>query len=327
MNLFNANAWRVFWVGTFLAVALVGGPCAAQDKFPTKPINFIVCTTAGGGQDTTARVLQPLIEKSLGQPVTILNKPGAANYIGYMEIANAAPDGYTFGQANPSLLILKYMMKNTTFDYRMFEPIFYAGHSQGVLLVRTDSRWKNLGEIVDYAKANPGKLRVGNAGYGSISHMVAIGMEHAAKVKFIHIPYKGSMPNVTALMGGHIDASVSWITDTLDYVKGGKLKALGVTAQERSKFVPEAQTFKELGFNVEMVTFYSWIAPKGVPKERINILANAFKKAVESKEFNTYCDGQGVSVSPLGTEEFGKFLAKEDRKWREIIEIGGIKGE
>jgi tripartite-type tricarboxylate transporter receptor subunit TctC len=170
-------------------------------------------------------------------------------------------------------------------------------------------------------------MRVGNSGYAAIYHISAISMEHAAGVKFIHVPYKGGAPAIPALLGGHLDAASLSPTDAYHLVKAGKLRAIGVTSPVRSKFVPDAQTFKELGLNVDDITYFSWAAPKGVAKERIRILHDAIKKGVESKEFKEYCDSQAVTIAPMGPEEFAKFLVKEDVKWKETIMIGGIKPE
>ncbi|MBI5968908.1 MAG: tripartite tricarboxylate transporter substrate binding protein, partial [Deltaproteobacteria bacterium] len=239
------NDRKKFWVVIFTAVlwlgTTVGGQAFAQEKFPIKPITLIISWSAGGGQDLTARALQPHLEKALGQSVIIVNKPGGGASIGFNEIANSAPDGYTIGQASPSLNIIKYTMK-ADIDYVKFEPIFYGGYSPNCILVRKEAPWNTLKEFLDYAKANPGKVRMGNSGYGAIFHISAIGMEQAAGVKFIHVPYKGTAPSIPAILGGHIDAIVAGITDTFHLIKGGKLKALGVAAPERSKFVPEAQT-------------------------------------------------------------------------------------
>jgi tripartite-type tricarboxylate transporter receptor subunit TctC len=324
------NNAKKFWIAIFMAAlgwgTMVGGLAFAQEKFPTKQLTFIISWSAGGGQDLTARALQPHLEKALGQPVIIINKPGGGASIGFNEIANSAPDGYTFGQVSPSINILKYTMR-AGIDYVKFEPIMFGGYSPSTILVRKEAPWNSLKEFLDYARANPGKVRMGNSGYGAIFHISAIGMEQVAGAKFIHVPYKGTAPSIPALLGGHIEAIVAGITDTFHLIKGGKLKALGVAAPERSKFVPEAQTFKELGMDAEFITFYAWVGPKGIPKERVTILYQAFKKAIERKEFRNYCDSQGVTISTKDPEEFAKYLAQEDKKWNELITIGGIKPE
>ena len=307
-------------------VTMAGGLAFAQEKFPAKPITLIVCTTAGGGQDVTARALQPHLEKNFRQPVIVTNKPGAGHAIGLNEAAIAAPDGYTIVMTSPSLNLLKYTMKAGV-DYVKFEPIAFVGFSPVGILVRKDAPWNTLQEILDYAKANPEKLRIGNAGYGGLFHISAIGMEMAAGVKFTHIPYKGTSASFPAILGGHIDAIAAAVVDTFPLIKGNKLKVLGIAAAERSKIVPEAPTFNELGMKAEYATTYTFLGPKGIPKERVKILYDGFQKSSNTKEFKDYCSNQGVTMALMGPEEFGKFLEKEDKKWKELVTIGGIKPE
>jgi tripartite-type tricarboxylate transporter receptor subunit TctC len=307
-------------------VTFAGGLAFAQETFPTKPLTFIVSWSAGGGQDLVARALQRHLAKALGQPVVIINKPGGGASIGFSEIANSAPDGYTFGQLSPSVHSLKYMVR-AGIDYVKFEPIMFGGYSPTCILVKKEASWNTLKEFLDYAKANPGKVRMGNSGHGGGWHIQAIEMERAAGVKFIHIPYKGIAPSYPALLGGHIEAIITSIADTFHLIQGGKLKAVGVASSERNKFVPEAQTFKELGMDIDFVTFYSWVGPKGIPKERVTILYRAFQKAIENKEFKDYCESSGVIISTKGPDEVAKFLAQEDKKWEKLITSAGIKPE
>ncbi len=323
----DAKNFCVIVVVALCWVVMVGGWAAAQEKFPSKPVTLVVPWSAGGGHDLIARALQPLLEKFLGVPVMVVNKPGGGATIGFGEVMRSAPDGYTLCHISPTFNIVKYTVKDTTVDYVKFEPIIFVAYSPQIVVAKKDAPWNTLKEFLDYAKANPGKLRVGNTGYGSIHHIGAIGIEHAAKVKFTHIPYKGAAPAIPELLGGHIDVLVVGQTDTLNLIKGGDLKAIGVAAPERSKFIPEVQTFIELGVNHSVPSFYSWVGPKGIPKERVNVLYNAFLKCIETKEFRTFCDSQGANIAVKRPEEFGKFLAEEDKKWKELITIAGIKPE
>ena len=179
-------------------------------------------------------------------------------------------------------------------------------------------------ELIEYAKANPGKLKCGNAGHGGNFHMGAVGIEQATGVKFTHIPFKGAAPAVPAVMGGHVDIIVSTIADTLHMVKGGSLKVLGLAAPERNKFAPDAQTFKELGYDIEFSTYWSYLGPKGMPKDRVQILYDAFKKSTETKEVKEFFDMQGVTPSLKSPEELADYYKKEDVKWGKLIKEGGL---
>ncbi len=299
----------------------------AQEKFPSKPINYIIAFSAGGGQDLVARTLQPHLQKSLGQNVILINKSGAGGAIGFNEVAKSAPDGYTIGQISPSLLLLKYTAKGTTTAFTNYETIIFGGYAPYGILVRKDAPWNTWKEFHDYAKANPKKIRVGNPGFGGNGHIACIGMEVAAKLDFIHVPYKGVAPSFQEVLGGHIDAICGGLTDTLHLVKGNKLKFLALAAPERSKVIPDTPTFKELGMDAEFSAYYGWVGPKGMSKERIAVLYNAFKNAIESKEFREFCDTQGITISMKNPEEFSRFWEQDDRKWKELTTIGGIKPE
>ena len=323
----NAKGFLTAIFITLCGVIMVGGLAFAQEKFPSKPITFLIPWAAGGGQDLAARAFQPVIEKLTGVSVLVVNKPGGGASIGFGEVMRSAPDGYTLCHISPSINIVKYTIKGTDVDYVKFEPIIFTTYAPETLVVRNEAPWKTLKEFLDYAKANPGKLRVGNPGYGAIHHIGGIGLEQAAKIKFIHVPYRGTAEGFPDLLGGHIDAYLVSLTDVLHMINGGVLRALGVACPERIKFVPEAQTFVELGINHNILSYHAWIGPKGIPKERVKILYELFLKALDTKEMKAHYDTHGGVISVKGPEEFGKFLADEDKRWKELITIGGIKPE
>jgi tripartite-type tricarboxylate transporter receptor subunit TctC len=323
--------WEKRFFGTSLIVffafgLLPGLAIGAQDKFPSKPVLIVVSWSAGGGQDLVARALQPQLQEALKQSVVIVNKVGAGGSIGFSSVAIADPDGYTILQASPSVNILKYTLK-AGIDYTNYAPIIFGAYTPATILVKVDAPWKDLKEFLAYAKANPGKIRIANSGYGGIWHIAAIAIEKGAGVKFTHVPYKGTAPSVSALLGGHIDAILAGFGDTLHLIKDGKMKPIGVAAPERSKFAPNVQICKELGMDVDMISYYSWVAPKATPKDRIKILHDGFKKALQSKAFEDFADSQGVTIAPKDSDEFAKFLEKEDNKYKELITIAGIKPE
>ena len=320
-------SYGVIFTSVCLCATMVGGLAFAQVKFPTKPITIIVPWSPGGSHDLTTRALQNPIEKILGQPVIVINRPGGGSTIGYGEVMTSAPDGHTLGTFSTSLSLVKYTIPKAGIDYVKFEPIIYVGYDLSILAVRKEAQWNTLKEFLDYAKANPGKVSVGNGGYGGTSHIVAIAVENAAGVKFIHVPYKGSAPSIIDLLGGHAHAIVAGLTDTLSLIRGGKIKPLGVMTPARSKFIPEAQSFKEIGMDVDIPTMYAFLGPKGIPKERVNILYDAFKKSTETKEFKDFIETIGGTISVKGPEEFGKLLQEKDKQFRQLITIGGIKFE
>ena len=314
----------------FLLVCLAVGagvlvaPAAAQEKFPKDPVTIVVPYAAGGSHDLVARALQPQMEKILGAPVIVENKPGGGSTIACNYVKAAPPNGYMLVTVSPTLSIIKYTLPDSGVTFDQFEPIAYVGYTPQGVFTRVDAPWNNLKELLEYAKANPGKLKCGNAGHGGNFHMGAVGIEQATGVKFTHIPFKGAAPAVPAVMGGHVDIIVSTIADTLHMVKGGSLKVLGLAAPERNKFAPDAQTFKELGYDIEFSTYWSYLGPKGMPKDRVQILYDAFKKSTETKEVKEFFDMQGVTPSLKSPEELADYYKKEDVKWGKLIKEGGL---
>jgi len=312
--------------GFLLVCAMVsGGSALAQERYPSKPIKYVVPFSAGGGQDLVGRTLQPHLQRILGPSIVIVNRPGAGGAIGFNEVANATPDGYTIGQISPSLQLLKYTVKDATTDWRNYETIMFGGYSPYGILVRKEAPWGSLKEFQDYVRANPKKVRVGNPGHGGNGHIACIGMELAAKLEFVHVPYKGVAPSFQELVGGHIDAVCGGLSDSLALVKSGRLRFLALAAPERSKAAPDVPTFKELGMNAEFSAYYGWVGPKGMPKERIEVFYKALRASMESKEFRDFADAQGITISIKSPQEFAKAWEQDDRKWHELTTIGGIK--
>ncbi len=295
----------------------------AQEKFPSKPITLVVPYAPGGSHDLVARALQTQLEKILGVSVLVENKPGGGTTIGCNVVKTAPPNGYLFGTVSPTFSILKYTIPDANIQYDQFEPIAFVGYSPQGLLTRKDAPWNTLKEVMDYAKANPGKLRVGNGGHGGNFHLGAIGIEQAAGVTFTHIPFKGSAPAIPAVMGGHVDVIMSTIADTLHMVKGGSLKVLGLAAPEKNKFAPNAQLFKDLGIDAEYLTYWAYIGPKGMPKDRVKVLYDAIKKGMEAKEVMDFFDNQGATVSMKTPEELAQFWKKEDVKYDKLTKLVG----
>ena len=297
----------------------------AQEIFPNKPVKIIVSWEPGGGMDLNARTLQPLVEKNLGQPVVIVNKPGAAGTIGFTEGAKALPDGYTVTLVNTSISTTPYLV-SPTISYRNYEPIIFTGIVPGAVTVRLEAPWKSLKEFFDYARANPGKIRMSNAGHGSSTHIRTVGIELTGGVRFTHVPYKGSGPALTSLVGGHVEGTAAAIAETIHLAKGGgRLRVLAITAAERMPAIPDVPTFKELGMDFENGGWHSYAVPKGTPKERIKILHDAFKKAMESREYIEYANNQAVMAIYLGPEDLLKFWDKEEKAWFKLIEAAGLK--
>jgi tripartite-type tricarboxylate transporter receptor subunit TctC len=327
MKNFVKRFFETLFVTILLAIILIPGGASGQEKFPDRAITLVVPWAAGGGLDMAARAMQPHLQQFLGQPVVVVNKPGGGTAIGHHFVLDSKPDGYTIIQSGVVINTLEYVLPSAGISYKKFDPIIFYSYTPAAMLVKPDSPWHNLKELIDYAKANPGKLRVANAAYGAIWHLAAVAFEKEAGLQITHLSTKGTAASLPALLGGHVDAMIAGPGDIFPLVKAGKLKMLAIAEPERSKFVPDVPTFKEFGINVVMYSFYSFLGPKGIPKDRIQILHDAAKKAMETKEYQEYCQGQGVTVSYKGPEEFAQYLEKEDKKFKKLVMEAGIKPE
>lgn len=301
------------------------GPVSAQEKFPTRPIQFIIPWAAGGGGTINAQSLQPHFEKAIQGTVQIVNKPGGGGTIAWNYVANSPPDGYTVGIINPSFILTQYTTK-TGVSFRRVDPFIMVVDLQAALAVKADAPWKSFKEFINHAKANPGKVQMGNSGTGANYHISSLGIEMVTGVKFTHIPFKGSGPVITALLGGHVDASVNEISTLLPFVEAKKFRLLVMGATERNFAVPDVPSMKEEGYDQVLVgAWYVYVVPKGTPKERIKILHDAFKAAMDAKEYRDYYKKLGGVVKYMGPQELPAFLEQQDRDLKKIIDFSGFK--
>jgi tripartite-type tricarboxylate transporter receptor subunit TctC len=268
--------------------------------------------------------LQPHIEKAIGVGTIIVNKTGGGGTIAWNFVANAPSDAYTVGIVNPSLVVTVYTTK-TGVSYKKFDPIIYTVGVPAGVVVKAESPWKTFREFIDYAKANPDKVQMANSGHAAMYHIGNVGIEMATGVKFTHVPYKGSGPCVTALLGGHVDGSLIEISTLLPYVEAKKFRILAVSSEKRNFALPDVPTFKEYGFDLDVGTWYGYVVPKGTPKERIKVLHDAFKVAMESEDFKAFYKKQGGVVEYMGPEGLGSYLEQQDKLWKKIIDFGGFK--
>ncbi|WP_019534666.1 tripartite tricarboxylate transporter substrate-binding protein [Paenibacillus ginsengihumi] len=293
-------------------------------NFPTKPINLIVPYAAGGGTDTTARALAKAAEKHLQQPITVVNKTGGGGSVGMMEGSNAKADGYTVTVITVELTTLPHLGLSPI-TYEDFQPIMMMNYEPAAITVRTDSPWKTLNEFLEYAKANPGRVKLGNSGTGAIWHLAAAAMEQATGTKFNHIPFEGAAPAITALLGGHVDAVPVSPPEVMTQVEAGKLRSLAVLDNKPSRVLPGVKTFKE-----ETGTEFSYIGtwrglgvPKDTPDEILEILAEGFKKATEDSEFTDFMQKNGLSVVVKDSQSFAQYLKENHDNFGKLIpELG-----
>jgi putative tricarboxylic transport membrane protein len=307
-------------IGVFLGAALifgVVGPGQAAD-FPTKEVQIIIPWAAGGATDLVFRALAASSSKYLGKAVVVVNKPGGGGAVGYTEVAQARPDGYTLVTAVTPLTILPHQTK-TAFTYQSFDPVINVVEDPAMFQVRADSQWKTLPEFLDYAKKNPEMITVGNSGAGGGVHLIAMAFEKAVGVKFNHIPFAGGGPSVTALLGGHVHAVSVSPPEGIAHVRAGKLRIIALFSDKRMEAFPNVPIVREQGINFSMGQWRGLAAPKGTPPDVIAKLHEAFKKGMEDPVFVKNATDMTVHLAYSGPGEFGKMMAQDHERYAKLV--------
>ena len=313
------------------AVAFAAAAVAAQAQdYPSRPITLVVPYSAGGGNDIMARVAGEKMSPALGQQIVIENRGGAGGSIATRQVAKAAPDGYTLGLGGTGTLAINpTLYGNVGYDPRKdFEPIGLIGTSALVLVIHPSIPAHNVKELIAYAKANPGKLSYASAGVGSGIHLAAEYFRSLAGLEMTHVPYKGSGPALTDLIGGHVSMYFSSMPPAIQLVKEGKIRALGVTGLTRSPIFPELPTIAEAALpGYEAVLHYGIIAPAGTPKPYVTKLNAALRQAVMSDELKQKLAADGTEPLASTPEQYAADIDKEETKWSAIVKKSGAKAE
>ncbi len=285
-------------------VAAIG--VGAQARFPTKAIKIIVPWNAGGGTDAVARALARSGEKHLGVPVVVENRPGGSGAVGLAEVVQSAPDGYTLAILPVEL---GFMDKTGVypFGFKDFTPIMNLNTDPAALTVKA-GRFKTVAEFVAFAKANPGKLKVGHSGTGLLWHLAAATFAKEAGISLTYVPFDGAAPAIAALIGNQIDAVTVSGAEVQAQVKAGELSMLACMGDKRLANFPEITTMQELGINVNVSTFRGLGGPRGLPADRTKILHDGFKKMMEEADFVSTLQKMGLGIDYRSTADY-KVLA------------------
>ena len=279
----------------------------AQGAFPQREVTIVVPFNPGGASDMTARIIAKGMESELGKPVVVVNKAGGSGGVGMSMVARSAPDGYTISYI-PVELVMHKALKLSDLGPDSFDYIGQTTMVPAALTVPVDAPYNSVADFVKYAKANPGKVRVGNSGAGSIWHIAASALEINQKVQFNHIPFEGAAPAVTALMGKHIEAVTVNSGEVKAGVDAGKLKILAVMTPERDPAFPKVPTMIESGVKLEFVGWGGFAVAKGTPKPIVATLSAALKKAASTDDFKTFITSRGMIVKYRSAEEFKPFV-------------------
>ncbi|WP_263770963.1 tripartite tricarboxylate transporter substrate binding protein [Propionivibrio soli] len=298
------------------AVALAAGIIVtpALAAYPDKPVTVICPWTAGGGTDVLLRALAKAAEKHLGQTINVVNQTGGAGAIGHNAIRAARPDGYTLGMITFELNSLP-PQGLVPFTWKDFDPLMRINSDPAALTVRQDAPYNTVRGFMDYAKAHPGEITIGNSAPGSVWHIAAGLAAEKTGVQVKHVPFDGAQPAVTALVGGHIKAVAVSVAEVKGQVQAGNLKLLGVMSADRDKIFPDVPTFKEQGVDVQFYTWRGLGLPKGVPAPIKTKLADAFKKAYDSPEFQEFAAKASLNLAYQNSADFTKFL---DQNYKDV---------
>ena len=319
------------WIKRFAAITalllLAAGQSLAQQSYPSKPIRFLLPYPPGGSTDTFSRIVAQKLSESLGQQVVVENRPGGNTIIGTEALAKAAPDGHTIGLVastytiNPSLFKLPYDPAKDLI------PIIQAGFSSLVLVVHPSVPVKTFKEFLAYAKANPGKLNYGTVGSGSITHLASEMFEDIAGIDAVNVPYKGTAPMLTDLIGGQLHYALDTPVTSIPHLKSGKLRGLAVASPKRSPAIPDIPTMAEAGLPFEVVAWLGIMAPAGTAKEIVNKLNAEINRILQFPDVR-----ERLAVSALepggGTpEQFAAIIKADLARWPAIVKKANVKVE
>lgn len=314
--------------GAALSLTLIAATSTAAAAYPDRPIRIVIGFPAGGPLDQHARLLTDKLQAVLGQPLIVDYKPGAGGSVGADAVAKSAPDGYTLMLANTGVAVINgALYSKLPYDtLRDFVPVARTAMQPLALLVTPKLPVKDLRQFIDYAKARPGQVNYGSAGNGGISHLVPEMFKTATGTFMVHIPYRGSAPAFTDLMGGQVQFMAESIPQAANYHRQGKVRALAVTSRERNPALPDVPTVIESGVKgFEVVGFYGFLAPRDTPKDVVARLSDAFRQVLTSADVRERMVGQGADPAFLGSEEFGRFLAMETPRWAAAVRASGAR--
>ena len=295
-------------------------------NFPEKDksITIIVPVAPGGSMDIGARMLAPIMEKDLGVPVRVVNKAGAGQQVGGTELARSKPDGYTLGYlAIPSIMI-PYLDpdRKAVFNRRSFEPVSQVIVDGTGIAVKSDSQYRTIKDLLDAAKAKPESMRVAVSGLLGVLHLMALQVQQLAGVKFAIVVFDGGAPARTALLGGHVDASVNTIGELSPFAKEGQLRVLGIADSQESPFLPGAKTLRSEGVGAQMVSTHGIAVPAGTPKEIVAILDESIRKAMTSGDLSKRMQDVGLDARYGDGSVLASVWSEMEAEVSALIQVG-----
>lgn len=317
-------------IGLIGLAGLAPGVPAWAQGYPSKQTRIVVGFTAGGPSDIVGRIAAQQLAERLGTSVIVDNRPGAAGTIGADIVAHSPPDGYTLYLASQtSHAVAPYLLTKANFDpVKDVTTIIRVVHNPLLMVVPAASPHKSLADIVNFAKANPGKINFGTGGIGSSPHMSMELFKKVAKINITPIHYKGDSAAIVDLLSGQVDMLTSSISALMPYVEGGKLRPIAITGAKRSPVVPQIPTIAESGYEgYEVLTWFGLVGPPGMPKDIVDRINKEMSAAIATPAVRQQMLKMGFEIVPNTPEEFNKYLNEEATKWRTLIRELNLKAE
>jgi tripartite-type tricarboxylate transporter receptor subunit TctC len=322
-----------FLVGLVVALPLTMAAHAqtvSPVPYPTKPVRIVVPFTPGGSTDILARAVAQELTKAWGQAVVVDNVPGAGGAIGAEKVAKAAPDGYTLLMGHiGTLAVNPSLYPNLPYDpIKSFAPVAWVARVPNVLLVHPSVKANNVKELVALAKASPGRLNYGSGGNGSAANLATEYFKLQTGTSLVHIPYRGTAPAVTDLLGGQIQVLFTGAPAVLGQLKNGQLKALAVSSPTRLAALPDVPTVAESGYkDFEADQWYGVVAPAGTPRDVVAKLNAQINQALASPDMKTRLNNEGALATPATPEGFGQLISRELARWKPVIQSGRVRAD
>ncbi|MGO4332984.1 Bug family tripartite tricarboxylate transporter substrate binding protein [Cupriavidus sp. 2TAF22] len=299
------------------------------DTWPDKPVRIVVPYSAGGTTDFVARQVAQKLTESTGKSFFVENKPGASGTIGTLQVARAAPDGYTLLANDTTYTMLPSLFKTLPWDYNNdLVPVTTIAQTPVILIVPANSRFKTLQELIDFARQNPGKLNFGSGGNGSSTHLSAEVFKKEAKVSITHIPYKGAGNALMDLIANNLDILITATPTAVPQIKGGKARALAVTGATRVPALPDVPTFAEAGLkDYKVINWFGLAAPKGTPPALVAKLQAEVSKSVNSAEVKERLASLGAQPGGISPADFARRIKDDTALWTRVAKAADVKAE
>ncbi len=313
------------WVGLVAAApALAAQAPAKRAEFPVsgRSISMIVPFAAGGPTDVAARLLVPPLEKDLGTTITVTNKPGASTQIGITQLAGSKPDGYTIGFVSLPQVITIYLdsERKSVFTRKELQALAMHVFDAMVIVVRADSTYKSVQQLLDDAKANPQKIKGGTGGFMGTPHLAWLEMERITGTRFALVHFEGSAPGITALLGGHVDVLIDTVAGVFTRARSGDVRVLGIMDKQENPYLPGVKTMEAQGLKLQFAASRGLVAPAGTSREVVSILTESIKKAINSEDHKKKMEEMGQTLRYMDPSEFETYWAEMEKQVQPLMD-------